>query len=490
MNIRDAKQSIKQTIQMYLQKNQYNQYKTPIQRQRPIFLYGPPGIGKTEIVSQVCNEMGIGLINYTITHHTRQSAIGLPSIHDIQYGLEQFKITEYTLSEIINSVYDAIHNKGTLEGVLFIDEINCVSESLAPAMLDLLQNKKFGPHKIPEGWVLVTAGNPLEFNRSAREFDMVTLDRLKKIEVDTNFEAWKKYAYKQTMNEAVISFLNVRENYLFKVEKTSDGLAFATPRGWEDLSVAIDMYHELGFDVKLDLVSEYIQHGEISKEFYRYYLLHQKYKRNFNINQIMSGHFEQDIIPFKEAVFDEKLAIIEVLLSILNTESKQAFQTKEQLILLMRLQSKIAHKNDFSEIAKEIEYFNHQIKKGITDIDLLNQKKEHIFHLTKLVGITKHDMLESFIREFKKQADEQIEKVALHLTNTIEFILECHGESQELVAFIVNVLASYHMMRYMLIRRVPLFDEFNSKLVSNEKSVDIMNEIATYEFNIESENIN
>ena len=98
-------------------------------------------------------------------------------------------------------------------------------------------------------------------------------------------------------------------------------------------------------------------------------------------------------------------------------------------------------------------------------------------------------MLESYIHEFKKQADEQIEKVASHLTNTIEFILECHGESQELVAFIVNVLASYHMMRYMLIRRVPLFDEFNSKLVSM-KSIDIMNEIATYEFNIESENIN
>ena len=90
MNIRDAKQSIKQTIQMYLQKNQYNQYKTPIQRQRPIFLYGPPGIGKTEIVSQVCHEMGIGLINYTITHH--ETKCNRFTIHS-RYGLEQFKIT-------------------------------------------------------------------------------------------------------------------------------------------------------------------------------------------------------------------------------------------------------------------------------------------------------------------------------------------------------------------------------------------------------------
>ena len=80
------------------------------------------------------------------------------------------------MSEIVASIYDRMEETGLNEGILFIDEINCVSETLAPAMLQFLQNKTFGNHRIPEGWVIVTAGNPPEYNKSVREFDVVTLD--------------------------------------------------------------------------------------------------------------------------------------------------------------------------------------------------------------------------------------------------------------------------------------------------------------------------
>ena len=63
------------------------------------------------------------------------------------------------------------------EGILFLDEINCVSETLAPSMLRFLQYKIFGRHRVPEGWIVVTAGNPPGYNRSVREFDIVTWDR-------------------------------------------------------------------------------------------------------------------------------------------------------------------------------------------------------------------------------------------------------------------------------------------------------------------------
>ena len=93
-------------------------------------------------------------------------------------------VTDYTMSEIVASVYDYMEATGKKEGILFIDEINCVSETLAPAMLALLQNKTFGSHKIPEGWILVAAGNPPQYNKSVREFDIVTLDRVRKIEIE------------------------------------------------------------------------------------------------------------------------------------------------------------------------------------------------------------------------------------------------------------------------------------------------------------------
>lgn len=63
---------------------------------------------------------------------------------------------------------------GNREGILFLDEINCVSETLAPTMLQFLQNKTFGSHKVPEGWIIVAAGNPPQYNKSVREFDILT----------------------------------------------------------------------------------------------------------------------------------------------------------------------------------------------------------------------------------------------------------------------------------------------------------------------------
>ena len=103
MDIKRAKQEIKDSIEAYLEKDAYGEYMIPAVRQRPILLMGPPGIGKTQIMEQIARECGIGLVSYTITHHTRQSAIGLPFIREKVYGGKTFSVTEYTMSEIIAS---------------------------------------------------------------------------------------------------------------------------------------------------------------------------------------------------------------------------------------------------------------------------------------------------------------------------------------------------------------------------------------------------
>ena len=108
-------------------------------------------------MEQVAAECRVGLVAYTITHHTRQSAVGLPKIVTRNYGGMEIDITEYTMSEIIASVYEYMEQTGKKEGILFIDEINCVSETLAPAMLQFLQNKTFGTHKVPQGCLLYTS---------------------------------------------------------------------------------------------------------------------------------------------------------------------------------------------------------------------------------------------------------------------------------------------------------------------------------------------
>lgn len=194
MDIKRAKTEIKNTIEAYLKKDASGEYEIPSVYQRPLLLMGPPGIGKTQIMEQVARECHIALVAYTITHHTRQSAIGLPFIREREYGGKAYSVTEYTMSEIVASVYEKMEATGLSEGILFLDEINCVSETLAPAMLQFLQCKTFGNHRIPEGWIIAAAGNPPQYNKSVREFDIVTLDRIRRIDVEENFEVWKEYA--------------------------------------------------------------------------------------------------------------------------------------------------------------------------------------------------------------------------------------------------------------------------------------------------------
>ena len=194
MNINQAKEYIKNSIKIYLKKDEFGDYRIPVVRQRPIFLLGAPGIGKTAIMEQIAEEMGIALVSYSMTHHTRQSALGLPFIKEKCYGNRKYDVSEYTMSEIISTIYETMEESGVREGILFLDEINCVSETLAPSMLQFLQYKVFGKHQVPEGWIIVTAGNPPEYNKSVREFDVVTMDRLKVLSVEADFATWKLYA--------------------------------------------------------------------------------------------------------------------------------------------------------------------------------------------------------------------------------------------------------------------------------------------------------
>ena len=195
MNVAEAKQQVTNTIRAYSARDRFGNYLIPAEEQRPLFLMGPPGIGKTAIVKQVAEELGIGLVSYSITHHTRQSALGLPKIVHKTYEDSEYDVSEYTMSEIISSVYDVMNDTGLREGILFLDEVNCASETLTPSMLQFLQFKTFGKHRVPDGWIIVTAGNPVEYNRNAKEFDVVIWDRLKRIDIEADFDAWKAYSF-------------------------------------------------------------------------------------------------------------------------------------------------------------------------------------------------------------------------------------------------------------------------------------------------------
>ena len=271
MNIQQAKTEIIHTFRAYTKRDEAGRHRIPPEKQRPVLLIGPPGIGKTAIMGQIAEETGCALVAYYMTHHTRQSAIGLPFISHRDYGGTERAVTEYTMSEIVAAVYDAMERTGKRSGILFLDEINCVSETLSPVILQLLQNKTFGNVPLPEDWLIVAAGNPPEYNKSVRELDMVTLDRVKHIEVEADLAAWRRYALGRGLHPAVMTYLSVYPDHFYNITDTDRGQLFVTARGWEDLSLMLSAYEEDGVAVDGDWFLQYLQHDGIARSFSLYY---------------------------------------------------------------------------------------------------------------------------------------------------------------------------------------------------------------------------
>lgn len=365
MNIKEAKQEIINTVKAYLCKNAEGEYRIPAIRQRPVLLMGPPGIGKTQIMEQIASECGIGLVSYTITHHTRQSAVGLPMIKTEEFDGKEYSVTEYTMSEIISGVYKAVKEQGHREGILFIDEINCVSETLIPTMLQFLQCKTFGNQKVPEGWIIVAAGNPPEFNRSVREFDMVTYDRLRVINIDADLEMWREYAREREIHNAILSYLDIRPQNFYSVMADVDGLKFVTARGWEDMSSLMYVYEELGISINAGVVGEFLHNEDIAEDFAAYYDLYNKYRDDYGINNILAGNATSDIYRrMINADYDERLTVVNLLLDTLNKHFKYAAELKADTDSWYKsIKEKIKAGEDEGVIDKEKAEFSKQAEK-------------------------------------------------------------------------------------------------------------------------------
>lgn len=490
MNIKRAKEEIKDTIEAYLLKNEYGEYIIPTERQRPILLLGAPGIGKTQIMEQVARECKVNLVSYTITHHTRQSAIGLPFITEREFMGVPHTVTEYTMSEIVASVYEKIERTGIKEGILFIDEINCVSETLAPAMLQFLQCKTFGNQSIPQGWLIAAAGNPPEYNKSVREFDVVTMDRVKKIEVEPDFEAWKEYAYQTGIHCAVLSYLNTKPQCFYQMETTVDGKIFATPRGWEDLSRLISVYEKLGKSIDWEVAVQYLQHPKTARDFASYLELYNKYKEDYQIDKVLEGSIDEILYKkLSHASFDERLSIVGLILSRLNEMFRQV---QEKYLSISMLYENLKKWKEELTISQEGQAF-FIVEAGIDEFrqewtskkeaELLDIKTDHRYLENLLVMekwqqtlkkekiYTGQEILEKLRQWFgEEKADYgRIKKEAgKMLENAFDFMEPAFGGSQEMVIFITELNTGYFSIKFLQDYECQRYYEYNKLLLFKE----------------------
>ena len=503
MDIASAKQQIKNTVQIYLQKDALGRYRLPLVHQRPIFLLGAPGLGKTAIMQQVADEMGLGLVSYSMTHHTRQSALGLPVIVEKEYGGKHYQVSEYTMSEIIASVYARMEATGLKEGILFIDEINCVSETLAPTMLQFLQCKTFGNQAVPAGWVIVAAGNPPEYNKSVRDFDIVTLDRVRRMDIEPDLPVWKDYARAAHIHSAILSYLELHPQNFYQINADVDGTQFVTARGWEDLSNLLDTYETLGLQADEELIREYIQHPKIAEDFSAYLDLYYKYRDDYGVEEILAGQAKPAVFArLLQAPFDERLSLVSLLLAGLDTRftaSLQADAVADACYAFLR-----ETKKALATLPEDIpdgsaELFSQQIKDYETetqqkrDAGLLGKAEltnrlqvQAALHqwegeLRRANAAGTQEAFELLRGQFQTLADDREkaqQTASAALEAAFDFMEQAFAESQEMVVFVTELTVNPASHRFLTENGCERYFKYNKDLLLDHRKAALQQELA------------
>ena len=483
MNIKRAKEEIRNTVKAYLAEDASGRPLIARVHQRPVLLIGAPGIGKTAIMEQTARECGIALVAYTMTHHTRQSALGLPQICREEFDGREYSMTEYTMSEIIASIYRKEKETGLRKGILFIDEINCVSETLTPVMLQFLQEKMFGSHRIPDGWVICAAGNPPEYNRSVREFDVVTLDRVKKIDVEPDYAVWREYALSAGVHGSILAYLDARQENFYKVERTPEGQHFVTARGWEDLSELMKAYEKTGLEIDDEVIAEYLQDPSIAEDFANFLRMYRKYEELYNVSDILSGRQSAQIDSrVSQAPFDERVSIVSMILSGLHRSFADAWVADHETDMIFRVLKKVQKAEDTGAFAKEVREEADKFRRSFLASGMSREEEtadeRALLQLDKwnaaLAGKTfatpgqQFDFLRGEFAVLTDRREEVLQEAEEKLSNAFAF-LEKHFApagvpGPEMILFVTELAAGYYSLWFIETQGSESFDRYNAML--------------------------
>ena len=222
-----------------------------------VFLWGPPGVGKSSIVKKIAQDNDLELIDLRISQLAPTDIRGLPYVEE---GLAKFAPPAFLPQEG--------------RGILFVDEFNMASPSMMGIAQQLILDRQVGDYKVPDGWFIIAAGNRAEDRAAVSQMPAPVANRFIHFNVESDLSSWKEYAIKAGMNEQIISFLNFRSPLLFEFNKNAT--AWPSPRSWEFANSLLD----IGLDI-----SSAVGDGT-SAEFYAYQTIYSKLP---DIQAILSG---------------------------------------------------------------------------------------------------------------------------------------------------------------------------------------------------------
>lgn len=189
---------------------------------RPIFLWGPPGIGKSDLIEQIGAAHDRPVIDMRLLLMEPTDIKGIPYFDPQTTTMRWAKPTELPGPDEVE-----LHN-----AILFLDELNAAPPSVQAAAYQLILNRRVGEYRLPDGVDIVAAGNRETDKGVTFRMPSPLANRFIHIEISVNFDDWQQWAVNNHVNKDVVGFLSHHKHQLFKFDPKSADKAFATPRSW------------------------------------------------------------------------------------------------------------------------------------------------------------------------------------------------------------------------------------------------------------------
>ncbi|HEU0200238.1 MAG TPA: MoxR family ATPase [Burkholderiaceae bacterium] len=193
---------------------------------RPVFIWGPPGIGKSALVQRFADDLGLQCLSLLGSQLAPEDLIGVPQIVD---GKSRFCPPRLIARE---EPY-----------CLFLDELNACSQDVQKAFYSLIHERRIGEYRLPEGSIVIGAGNRAQDAAIVKPMSSALMNRLVHVHLKASHRDWLAWANKAAVHPLVIEYLQTRPDHLWSAPPKHEE-PFSTPRAWHMLSDALHAYGE------------------------------------------------------------------------------------------------------------------------------------------------------------------------------------------------------------------------------------------------------
>lgn len=251
-----------------------NSLRHAMKKKRPVFLWGPPGIGKSDVVAQIADQFNAPMIDVRLSLWEPTDIKGIP-----YFDTNQNKMVWGEPSELPDQNFADQHENV----VLFLDEMNSAAPAVQAAAYQLILNRRVGEYRLPDNVMIVAAGNRESDKGVTYRMPAPLTNRFIHIEMTTSFDDWFNWAVKNKVHQDVVGYLQFAKQDLFTFDPKSASRSFATPRTWAFVSELLDDHLDPG--TTTDLVAGAIGEGLAVK-----FMAHRKVAANMpNPSDILSG---------------------------------------------------------------------------------------------------------------------------------------------------------------------------------------------------------